>query len=668
MEKTKLTLTGLDSLRWLEAQGAKFCKVAAWNESGDWCTDPGKQPFPTGWQNKPLTTAQVTTHFKNGGNVGLLPGTYSGDDTTGHIYILDADEDYSKFCSFFDWAAIAPTIVKEGPDKGKALIRGIGPLLKGKKFRHNPTDKHPFFELLACGNQGVIAGKHPTGPEYTIINAENGIPIFTTAGINAICEAWTGQSLDEFAKAKYQERQAQAKDTRQSGGDGLYDAVTAYWTCQKVFERFNRAGEIRKKGEELKLGGNGGLYVDPEGNQWYCFSSDMGGGPFQAWQYCESGNTNVPTGRGFYDLLCKMASAANIPIPAKPDTSKMSVTIQESEMPPIEGTTEQPTVKTFADMAGMIGPVDWDWRYWLVKGMLTILAGESGAGKSGLGLRVAGCYTNAWPWPDGTPFTGSRGAVLWCEAEAAQAVNLERAKAWGLPLDQLYTPLPNPLDDLKLDLEGHRVMLAQKAALPEVKLIVIDSLRGILGRGDENASDTLNFIKWLAELARDTGKPIILTHHLRKRSIFDNEGVELERLRGSSAIVQTARVVWALDVPDPAAKESKRLAVIKSNLAKFPDPVGMTIDENGVHFGNAPQPPKNETAADKAVDLLLDLLGREPRPYSEIEEAYHAAGLSEPTINRAKKSLGIISIRQGENRNNMQWYWSLPAKEEDTLQ
>ena len=652
MQQSKTTLTGLDTLRWLANNGAHFCQVARWDDPDS--ISPGKAPISKGWQKSPLTADQVTAHINSGGNAGLLTGKYSGDAAAGHIVILDADEDFSSFCGFFGWPLTAPTIVRAGADKGKVLIRVLDPLPENKTFKLNPTDKQPFFEFLATGRQGVVIGKHPTGVEYRLIHAENGIPCFTAAGVNAICEAWTGRSLKEFESHRAAERKTQTETTRDNGGDGLLENVLAAWPNLKIFEHFNRAGEIRTKRDEQKLGGNGGLFVN--GDKWYCFSDDCGGGPFQAWQYCKNGTTSTPSGRGFYDLLCEMAIEAGISIPEH----MTSPTIPpEPETPPVEGLTETTPVKTFADMVGMIGPVEWAWKPWLPKGMLVILAGESGAGKSGLALRLAGCFLRGDPWPDGQPFTGERGAVLWGEAEAAQAVNLDRAKAWGLPLDQLYTPLSNPLDDLKLDQEGHRAMLAQKAALPEVKLIVIDSLRGVLGRGDENASETLNFIKWLAELARDTGKCLVLSHHLRKRSIFDGEGVELERLRGSSAIVQTARVVWALDVPDVAEKANKRLSVIKSNLAKFPDPVGMTIDETGVRFGAAPEAPRPETRADQAIDLLLNLLQGGPRPANEIEQEFNDAGISIATLKRGKAKLGVVSIKDRTG-----WKWSLPAKDQ----
>lgn len=320
----------------------------------------------------------------------------------------------------------------------------------------------------------------------------------------------------------------------------------------------------------------------------------------------------------------------------------------------------QARISTFADIANIIGPLDWAWRKWLPNGMLSILAGESGAGKSWLALRICGSFLLGLPWPDGTPFTGEKGAVLWCEAEGAQALNVERSKTLRLPLELIYNPFEDSMDDLKLQSPGHMAILAAKAKLPEVKFIVVDSLRGVLGKVDENSSDTFNFIKLLAEIARDSGKPVLLLHHMRKRSVFDSDTVELERLRGSSAIVQTARVVWALDVPDLTDKETKRLACAKSNLSEKPQPIGLSIGANGVTFCAAPEAQKVETVADKAVDLLLSVLAREPKPMKEVEERFTEAGISVPSMKRAKERLKVVSFKTKSG-----WMWSLPAREDN---
>lgn len=314
------------------------------------------------------------------------------------------------------------------------------------------------------------------------------------------------------------------------------------------------------------------------------------------------------------------------------------------------------TIFTWQDMAETLGPIEWEWKGWLPKAMSTLIVSESGTGKSGLMLRIAASFILGWDWPDGQKFGGETGTVVWCEAEAAQAINLSRAQKWGLPLKKLYIPTGDTLEDFDLDNNDHLAAIHDKALLPEVKAIIIDSLSGAIG-GKEKESDILPRVKWLAELARNTGKPVITSHHLRKRSLQDGESIMLERVRGSSSIVQTARLVWAVDVPDLNNPESKRLQVIKSNLDRFPDPLGFSISESGLDFGAAPSAPVAETQFEKAIELLKRLLSAGPVQQTDIEEQCTKAGISLSTINRAKTKLGVKSTKM-----NRSWAWSLPGQ------
>jgi hypothetical protein len=318
-------------------------------------------------------------------------------------------------------------------------------------------------------------------------------------------------------------------------------------------------------------------------------------------------------------------------------------------------------ISTWADIAGVLGPVQWAWDRWLAVGFLTMIAAGLELGKSNLALRIAACYLRGDPWPDGSPFTSPLAKVLWCETEAGQAMNLDRAKKWGLPLDRIITPFEDPLADVDLDDPDHRLAISDAAARDDVGYVVVDSLSGRSAR-DERGAAFGEVTGWLASVARDVGKPASLTHHLRKRTPFDSDPkveVTLEMVRGSTAVAQTCRTIWALSQPDPTS-DWRCLNQIKNNLAAKPsDAIGMRITETGeVVFGAAPEAPHTETATGRAEDFLCGLLAAGAVPAAQVFSEADAAGISRPTLNRAKDKLQIVSMKPGGV-----WHWSLPARE-----
>jgi hypothetical protein len=309
--------------------------------------------------------------------------------------------------------------------------------------------------------------------------------------------------------------------------------------------------------------------------------------------------------------------------------------------------------RTWADMDRVLAPLEWGWRDWLPNGLLTMVVAESGIGKSALCLHIASSYMLGNNWPDGSPFEGETGSVLWCETEAAQAINLARAKNWNLPLDRILSPLEDPLTDVQLRDQVHKDAIQSHAEREEVRLIIVDSLRGAHS-GDENSSEVIWVGKWLAELARDTGKPVLLTHHLRKRSLLDRSEVTLDRMRGSSAISQTPRVVWAIDKPDPTQPEIRRLSMIKNNVAPCQQPLEFAFRETGLVFTEDSNQLAPETEGLRAMRFLETVLSTGPMPAAEVSEQARREGFSTATLNRAKAALGIRSNKQGNG-----WVWSL---------
>ena len=318
---------------------------------------------------------------------------------------------------------------------------------------------------------------------------------------------------------------------------------------------------------------------------------------------------------------------------------------------------------SWSEMEEIFDGIKWVWNGWLALGFLVIIAASSGDGKSALVLSLCKCFTQGFMWPDKTPYKWETGKVLWCECEAAQALNIDRARKYDLDLVQFLTPFDDPLQDIDLCNEAHRTRIKQLAARPDINLIVVDSLRGSQGE-DENSSHIIGIMKFLAEVGRDNGKAVLVTHHLRKKSVGEGEKVELDRLRGSSAIAQTARFVWAIDKP-PVSSDVKTLRVIKSSIGSSPPTIGFRIKEDGVEFCDPPNAPEKISQLEAAEELLLELLSEGPMKANEIKEEFLNQGISWRTANTAKKKLGVESKKEGGKGGHSVWELPLRGKQKE---
>ena len=69
------------------------------------------------------------------------------------------------------------------------------------------------------------------------------------------------------------------------------------------------------------------------------------------------------------------------------------------------------------------------------------------------------------------------------------------------------------------------------------------------------------------------------------------------------------------------------------------------------------------SAREIAADFLRKKLADGPLPASEVQEAAVAAGISIPTLYRAKRSVKVRSEKRGQPGSDPQWWsWTLPRK------
>lgn len=316
-------------------------------------------------------------------------------------------------------------------------------------------------------------------------------------------------------------------------------------------------------------------------------------------------------------------------------------------------------VATVEEVGKRMLRTQWLWQGWLPRGYLTCLAGDPGAGKSAVALRIAATVTSTLPWPDGEPFLEPT-PVLWLECEGAQALVCERVVTWGLDGSRLLFPGQEGLEQVMLDQPGLFAQWAENAVERGASLIVVDSLRAA-HKGDENSSDMIGFLTEMATAARDLNLAVLVIHHLRKRNQYESAEISLERLRGSSAIAASFRLIWALWQPD---KETDviRLEAIKSNLAALPEAIGVMVGSSGVTFSEAPEVYREPTLVDGACDLLLAHLHNHPQPVDATLQLGREKGFSDTTMWRAVRKLKLVTVKNKGTSGKLTC-WSLPARQ-----
>jgi hypothetical protein len=70
----------------------------------------------------------------------------------------------------------------------------------------------------------------------------------------------------------------------------------------------------------------------------------------------------------------------------------------------------------------------------------------------------------------------------------------------------------------------------------------------------------------------------------------------------------------------------------------------------------------DKSATEEAADLLSDILASGSVPQKEIRAQADAAGISWPSLKRAKRALGVEAHREGGIGANGRWVWCLPTK------
>jgi putative DNA primase/helicase len=328
-------------------------------------------------------------------------------------------------------------------------------------------------------------------------------------------------------------------------------------------------------------------------------------------------------------------------------------------------------------------PVEWSWKNYLARRKLTLLAGETGTGKTQIALNMAATISIGGRWPDNSGKANPGYTLVYSIEDDTDdtltprfmANDGDRSKIIFLKgkRDKKGNPISfNPTTDFQLLLEYVRQYKGETGAT--IDLLIIDPIIVIVS-GDANQNNKVRqALQTISDLAEQLNCAVIGIAHWAKGS----QGRKvLERILHSTAFVQVARIVlntvrvgnteelWLVKskvsngVPgggmsyciEPATVKNAAGTPIETTRIRWNGMIEGNSDEliakaegtfisNGVNSDNT-----SGTKVGKAVALIVEKLKDGPCLQRKIVAEGEKQGISTTALQRAKDQLDIQSYR-----------------------
>lgn len=315
--------------------------------------------------------------------------------------------------------------------------------------------------------------------------------------------------------------------------------------------------------------------------------------------------------------------------------------------------------------------INWLWAQRIPLGKLTLIDGDPGLGKSTVALDLVARVSLGASMPDNTPGI-SGGAVILNLEDGLSDTIVPRLKAAGADLSRIAALEGVPIADGKAvrfptvsDIEALKIACEKVQA----KIVVVDPFMAHIPGGINtwNDQEIRSALTPLCKFADEAGVSVLAVRHLNKAS----GAKALYRGGGSIGIIGAARCAFLI-AKDPDDDDGRILAAVKNNLAPMPNSLSFRVEGvNGtsrIVWGgvsdhkadtllNIPSSPEEKTAMAEANDFLTDLLTDGPMEAGGIVKKARAAGITDATLRRSKKFLGITVKKQSFKSG---WCWILP--------
>jgi hypothetical protein len=304
--------------------------------------------------------------------------------------------------------------------------------------------------------------------------------------------------------------------------------------------------------------------------------------------------------------------------------------------------------------------VDWFFEPLIPYGMLTIMEGDPGIGKSFAAMNFAAVMSTGGTLPNGDRV--EKKGALYCSAEddpnytIRPRIDAMRGDPKLIRVQEKYSPFND--DGLK--------MLRREIRKHPVGLVVIDPLPAYIP-SDSNMyapNEIRALLAQLSELAAESSAAFLIIRHLRKskgdKAIYNGIG-SIDVIGAARSAILVARH------PDDA--DIGVLAHLKHNLSVKGDSWGyrLVTDEStaiprfewtgkvSLTADQLSNPDSGPSALDAAIDFLKQELSDGPKNAADVQKKAEKRVIASRTIDRAKKELNVKVDKKGNS-----WVWSLP--------
>ena len=308
--------------------------------------------------------------------------------------------------------------------------------------------------------------------------------------------------------------------------------------------------------------------------------------------------------------------------------------------------------------------VKWLWRPYIPLGKITILQGDPGLGKTFIAARLAAIVSKGDQFPYSEEVEKNvAGNVIFqsCEDGLGDTIKARLTDA-SADCKHIFV-IDESAQGLTLD--DDRLRTAIEKMRP--RLVVIDPLQGYIGADTDfhRANEIRPIMSRLGSIAAEYMCAVVLIGHQNKVS----GGKSVYRGLGSIDITAAARSVLAVGEA-PNEKYRRAVVQIKSSLAPNGKTILFDLDPaRGFLWAGMsdltaddvlnyhPATERKAPERDECAAYLKDLLSDGPLSANEVWEAMSANGYKEATVNRAKKTIGVVTIK--EPGKGGQWTWQL---------